>query len=523
MINRLEVTTSAGVRTAFLLAAAVAAGAGLFADQASAAESADELAITVGKSALVTSDQPIERVSVGYGEVAEAMAVGPREVLVNARAAGSTSLIVWQKGGGKLFFDVKVRPNPSAANDRLDAVRRQLQSELPGQEIDAAMDNDSVFLRGTARDLTSVNRAVAIASTGGKVVNLLYVDVPAPEPQIVLKVRFASVDRSNLSQLAASFISTGAGNLFGATSTQQYPSAALPQTSLNGTVASPFTFSDLLNIFLFRPDINAGAVLKALESKSLLQILAEPNVLTTNGKQGSFLAGGEFPYPVVQGAANFSTVTIQFREFGVRLNFIPTITPNGTIRLQVAPEVSSLDYTNGIMLNGFNVPGLIARKVKTEVELQQEQSFVIAGLLDHRVTDTFQKIPFIGDIPILGKFFQSKNVNKTNTELIVIVTPEIVRPIPAGSALPSPKFPRPFLDYTPESTLRNPAAGAQGTSAATSGAPPSKKIPVEELIQSLRAANPLDVNAIGVKQDSSTTTQSGPAAAAPGLPVNASN
>ena len=164
----------------------------------------------------------------------------------------------------------------------------------------------------------------------------------------------------------------------------------------------------------------------------MLEVLAEPNVLAENGKEASFLAGGEFPYPVVQGGnvGGTAAVTIQFRQFGVRLNFIPTVTPRGTIRLQVAPEVSSLDYTNGINVQGFTVPGVSVRNVNTEVELAEGQSFAIGGLLDNRETDTFSKIPFIGDVPILGKLFQSTSKRKTNTELMVIVTPQLVRPLP---------------------------------------------------------------------------------------------
>lgn len=465
------------------------------------AGSPDELSIVVGKSAIVNSDQLIERVSVGFGDYVEAMAVTPREVLVNAKATGSTSLIVWQRGGGKLFFDVKVRPNPTAADNRLDALRRQLRAELPDQEITPSLENDSVFLRGTARDTTSVRRAVAIASTAGKVVNLLYVAVPSPEPQILLRVRFASVDRIKLAQAGANLFSTGSnGKMLGTSGTEQFPSAVLPQTTQAGTPVSPYVFNDLLNLFFFRRDIDLGGVIKALQANSVLEVLAEPNILAQNGKQGSFLAGGEYPYPVVQGSSFFQTVTIQFREFGVRLNVIPTITPNGTIRLQVAPEVSSLDYTNGVTLNGFVVPGLVSRKMKTEVELDDRQSFAIAGLLDRRVSDTFEKVPFIGDIPILGKFFRSKNTNRTNTELIVIVTPEIVQPIAPGAPLPSPKFPTPFMDSSPAENLANPVA-AKGVTAAElrpAALPAAKTIPIEDLIQSQKPENPLDMNAVAV-------------------------
>ena len=181
-----------------------------------------------------------------------------------------------------------------------------------------------------------------------------------------------------------------------------------------------------------------GADISALETKGVVQVLAEPNVMATNGKEASFLAGGEFPYPVVQGTTGgTAAVTIEFKEYGIRLNFIPTITPRGTIRLQVAPEVSALDYTNEANISGFEVPGITTRRVNTEVELADGESFMIGGLLDKTTTDTFQKIPFLGDIPILGKLFQSELKTKNDTELIVIVTPEIVSPFPAGATLPN--------------------------------------------------------------------------------------
>ena len=180
--------------------------------------------------------------------------------------------------------------------------------------------------------------------------------------------------------------------------------------------------------------------------KGLLQVLSEPNILAENGVAASFLAGGEFPFPSVSaGTGGTPTVSIQFREYGIRLTFLPTITPRGTIHMQVAPEVSALDFSNGLEISGFNVPALTTRKIDTQIELNDGQSFAIGGLLDNRVTETLQKIPFIGDIPILGKLFQSKSVSKTNTELIVIVTPELVRPIPAGQPVPELNFTSPFL------------------------------------------------------------------------------
>ncbi len=483
-------------------------------------DSANDLVVAVGKSVLVDCAKPIERIAVGTGDFAEAVAVSPTEILLNGKAPGETSLIVWQAGGVRQFFNVAVRVSSYATNDRLDSVRRELRTELPGQTLRLTSENGLVFLRGTVKDLRSSDRAVQIASTAGKVVNLLYVNVPAPEPQILLKVRFASLDRNLQKQLGINFFSLGGGNTVGAVTTGQFsPPTITPGTPASGGAASTpatSTLSNMLNIFLFRTDLNLGATIQALETNGVLQVLAEPNLLTANGKQGSFLAGGQYPYPVVQGVSGGApSVTIAFKEFGVRLNFIPTITPRGTIRLQVAPEVSALDYANGITISGFTVPGLDTRKMKTEVELGSGQSFAIAGLLDQRETKTFSKIPFIGDIPVLGKFFQSMNKNRTNTELMVIVTPEIVNPIPVGAPLPVIKYPDQFLPPTP-TTTDSTASGAAPQPASESNSAPPTSIPVEQLIQSMQPEQQLtDGSGYG---GSSSTSQSGGVSATPPAP-----
>ena len=199
-----------------------------------------------------------------------------------------------------------------------------------------------------------------------------------------------------------------------------------------------------MNLFLFRPDINFGAAIEALETKNLLQILAEPNLIAVNGKEASFLAGGQFPFPIVQPGAGFTAVTISFKEFGVRLQFTPVITPSGNIHLKVAPEVSTLDFANALTISGFTVPALSTRKAETEFELQDGQSFVIAGLMDNRVTDIYNKIPGLGDIPILGNFFRSKSLQKSNSELMVLCT--VHRVSPSNEPTPGPKTPQPYLD-----------------------------------------------------------------------------
>lgn len=461
-------------------------------------DSTNDLMVAVGKSVLVDVAHPIQRVAVGLGDFAMASAVTPTEILLNGKTPGETSLIIWEVGGEREFFNVSVRATSGLSDERLEGIRRELRTELPGQAVKVSADNGNIFLRGTVKDLGSSDRAVQIASTAGKVVNLLDVTVPPPDPQILLKVRFASVDRSLEKQFGINFFSTGFGNVVSGVNTGEYspPGLSLPSS---GT-ASTATLSNDLNLFAFLPGLNLGATLQALESKGIVQVLAEPNVMAINGKQASFLAGGEYPYPVVQGTSTggAGSVSIQFKEYGVRLNFVPTITPRGTIRLQVAPEVSSLDFTNAIEISGFDVPAIDTRKMKTEVELGDGQSFAISGLLDNRDTETYEKIPFLGDIPILGKLFQSMQKTRTNTELIVIVTPEIVAPIQAGAPLPELKYPTKFLPPNTGIPMNTPDA----KTAANTLAPAPSAMHVQDLIDSLKPETPLVV-------DSGTTTFGG--------------
>jgi len=485
-------------------------------------DSANELSVAVGKTVLVDCAQPVLRVAIGIGEVAEASAVSPTEILVNGKAPGETSLIIWDTRGGRQFFNVTVRAGKTLSGDSLEAIRRELKAELPGQSIKVTSENNNIFLRGTVKDLTSSARAMQIASTGGKAVNLLSVEVPPADPQILLKVRFASVDRNKANQYGINLFNLGLGNAVGGVSTGQFSppiisgnsgSSSAGAVSASGGLA---TFANELSILAFFPGLNSGADIQALETKGVVEVLAQPNLLAANGKEASFLAGGEYPYPVVQGTSSGSggAVTLMFKEYGVRLNFIPTITPRGTIRLQVAPEVSALDFTNAIQLSGFVVPAITSRKVNTEVELGDGQSFVLGGLLDNRETETFQKIPFIGDIPILGKLFQSISRNRTNTELIVIVTPEIVAPIAAGAGLPELKYPRAFLPPNSDIPMNNPDAKTE----ANTLPPAPASIPVEKLIESMKPEQPLVIEeskgGFGAAS-SGASTSSTPATAAP--------
>jgi pilus assembly protein CpaC len=457
-------------------------------------DTANELNLEVGKAVLVDCAQPIQRVAVGTGEVAEATAVSPTEVMITGKGPGATSLIIWDIHGGRQFFNVTVRPSVALAGDNLDAIRRELRAELPGEPIRVSYANNNVFLRGTVKDLNSSARAVEIASTGGKVVNLLDVNVPKAKPQILLKVRFAAVDRSKALTLGVNLYNLGLGNALGGVSTGQLtpPSISNGGSSstggVSGTDGSAAFGSTQGNIFAYFPGLNVGADIHALESKGIVEVLAEPNLLATDGKEASFLAGGQFPYPVAQASSGgAAAISIEFKDYGIRLNFIPTITPRGTIRLQVAPEVSALDYVNEVEISGFEVPGITSRKVNTEVELNDGQTFIIGGLLDKNVSDTFQKIPFLGSIPIIGKLFQSEIKTKNDTELIVLVTPEIVSPLPAGTPTPDLKYPDQFMPPNSNIPMHQP----DDKTADNTLPPPAPAIPVETLIESMKPEKPL--------------------------------
>ena len=485
-------------------------------------DSANELSVGVGKSVLVDCTRPIARVAMGLGDVAEAQAISPYEIMVNGKAPGETSLIIWDTRGGRQFFNITVRTGPAVSSDNLDAVRRELSIELPGQPLKITSENSMIFLRGTVKDLNSSARAVQIASTAGKVVNLLNVNVPPADPQILLKVRFASVDRSKAKQLGINLFSTGLGNTVGGVTTGQFAppfitssGGSVTQTTTSTIVTPPTntaTFSTEGNFLALFPGLNAGAEIIALESKGVVEVLAEPNIVAVNGREASFLAGGEYPYPVAQGSSGGTTaISISFKEYGIRLNFIPTVTPRGTIRLQVAPEVSALDFADAVDISGFDVPAITTRRVKTEVELNDGQSFVLGGLLDNNETETFEKVPFLGDIPILGKFFQSMQRNRTNTELIVIVTPEIVAPIAAGSALPELKYPTKFLPPNSGIPMNTPDA----KTAENTPAPAPATIPVEKLIESMRPEAPLIIEGGGGFGTSGGGISSAPTSAPP--------
>jgi pilus assembly protein CpaC len=332
------------------------------------------------------------------------------------------------------------------------SLRTAIEQTFPNQAITIQSDGSHLILTGTVSNAKVVDDVGKMAASySGAVVNSLAV-APIHEQQILLEVKFAEVDRTKLQQLGFNFFSTGAANTIGTISTQQFSPAQLSTNSSNSSggnsvANSSVTLSDLLNIFAFRPDINLGITIRDLEGKSVLQILAEPNLLALNGQKASFLAGGEFPVPVVQGGQNVGVVTIQFRPFGVRLEFTGYIGADNVIRLHVAPEVSTLDFSNAAIIGGFTVPALSTRRAETEIELKNGQSFGIAGLLDNRTQAQLSKVPGIGDIPILGNLFRSKSISRSNSELVVLVTPHVVDPVKLNTPPPpTPVNPMKFLE-----------------------------------------------------------------------------
>lgn len=433
--------------------------------------SASDLHVTVSQSIILEHRDGIRRVSIANPDIAEAVAVSSTELLINGKSAGDTTLILWDAQARRLAFEVHVSTNTS----KVDQVREELLREV-GPNVSLAVQDGNVFLRGTATNQIEADRAAGIAATLGKVVNLLRVLVPAEQPQILLKVRFANVSRSVNLQLGVNLFSGNPKGIAGS-STGQF--GQQPTVSSFGSQPGTETITDLLNIFYFRPDLDIGAILQALEAKNLAETLAEPNLLTVSGQAASFLAGGEFPFPTIQGGASgVGQITIQFKEYGIKLNFLPIITPRGTIDLTVTPEVSSLDYTNGLTVSGYTVPGLATRRVQTQIELQNGQSFVIAGLLDNELSQTLDKMPGIGSIPVLGKLFQSRTVSKSKDELLVLVTPELVRPIAPGTKPPELKMPVPFLPEGSASAPETPGAALNGPVAPL---PTSTSLPVEQL------------------------------------------
>jgi pilus assembly protein CpaC len=477
-------------------------------------EAADgsEIDLLVGRSTLLNVGAPIARVSLTVPDVADALVTSPSQLLIHGKQPGTISLFIWDKAGAIKTFEVKVRRD-------LNALKEQFRQLFPAEEITVIGSGKDVVISGTVASKYVVEKAGDVA--GGyvdkkeNVVNMLKQQEGVASNQVMLKVRFAEVSRSAMQELGASFFSNGyKSEWFGRVAPPGVPSPTFDEGKL--------IFSDFLNLFVFNSQEGLGGVVRALENKGLFQSLAEPNLIATNGKEASFLAGGEYPYPVVQpGGSGAASVTIMFKEFGVRLNFTPTVLGGDLIHLKVRPEVSALDFANAIELEGFRIPALSTRRTETEIELRDGQTFAIAGLMNNTLTQSMGKIPGLGDIPILGYLFRSRQYQKNQTELVVMITPSIIRRGGPGVSEGLPSLVEPYLappskthpnpdaytgspkypvNQTPRGNDNNPAPAPAPTPSTTSAPVPSRPISQQP------------ANAAPVKPQPAPKPQSAPAA-----------
>ena len=373
------------------------------------------ISVSKGASVLLVNPVALQRFSVGDPGVAEATIVSPTEVVINGKSLGSTTLLIWDNSTQVKVYSVEVTADAPA-------LERYLRQVMPDEQIAVTASGNSVTLSGNVKDPNSVQRAVDIArGSGATIIDNL---VAPPAVQVELHVRFAEINRSVLKAWSAQLATVNPQNL---SDNGNYTASTNPSSN-----------STTINFLLDNLPGNAqlSALIRAAEQRGDFRDLAEPNLMTLPGKEAYFLAGGRFPYPAVQGGGVAGSIGVQFEEFGVRLRFTPYITRSGAIRLKLAPEVSSLDFANGLVISGFTIPSITARRAETEVELREGQYLAIAGLLDNTVTDNVTKIPFLGDIPILGQLFRSKNLQQKRTELLVLVSPELV--VAKGEASPVP-------------------------------------------------------------------------------------
>ncbi len=421
-------TTIVWAQNAALPAAVVAAAPAEVVDP-------NSVRLLVGRSAIVDVGAAVARVSLTSPDIADALVTSPSQLLVNGKLPGTISMFVWDRAGALRRYEVVVQRD-------LARLSEQLRQLFPGESIDAHSNGKNIVLSGKVTNKDVIEKAVNVAAgyvdKKDEVVPLLQIQAGAPSNQVLLRVRFAEVNRSALTELGVSLFTgpNGVVNTLGRTTTQQFAGApgfsdlkwtketnefGAPVTSAEGK----FDFTDFLNVFLFSQKYDLGAMIKALSSRGQFQSLAEPNLVSESGKEASFLAGGEFPVPIAQGSGANLAISVMYKEFGIRLTFTPTVVGD-RVHLKLKPEVSTLDFANAVTLSGFRIPALTTRRTETELELQTGQTFAIAGLMNNSVASTLQKIPGIGDIPILGYLFKSKAAQKNQTELVVMITPVIL-------------------------------------------------------------------------------------------------
>ena len=402
-----------------------------------------QVSVTTGRSTIVTTTFDVTRIAITNPAIADAVVVKPREVLVDGKSPGTITLMVWG-ATERIQYDIIVEQPVSP-------LEQQLHQLFPTEEITVTSNADGIVLSGRASNtqvMLRIGEIVRAAQPKANVINMLQVPGGSDAQQVMLQVRIAEVNRRAISELGTSLFTgaTGAGDWLARGTSQQFAAPTFTdlervQTGSSVDLKGKMEFSDFLNIFLFNTNWNAGALVRALKQTGHFQSLAEPNLIAYNGREASFLAGGEFPVPIVTALGQ---LTIQFKEFGVRLNFTPTIAGD-LIRLKVRPEVSELDFNNGITLEGFRIPSLQTRRAETEVELRDGQSFAVAGLIDNTAQLDQAAIPLLSQVPIIGHLFKSRADRKERTELLVLITPRLVRALNPDEVPPLPTLPTRFL------------------------------------------------------------------------------
>jgi pilus assembly protein CpaC len=421
--NRIaKVLTAAGVVIVLLLSG-VAAGADAPPATtqpslvASGLTSEGSIKLITGHSLVLTTRTALKRVNVGQPDVADVTVMAPTSVLVTAKKSGSTQLILWDEQDQSQVIDVAVDLD-------LTAVDRAIKEAYPGVTVSATALNDAISLRGNVPSAEVAEQVVEIASSFGKVHNFLEV---SGGQQVMLQVKFAEVAKTTERDLGVNFGGTDGVSIFGNNAGVLNPLSltGTPPTLMGAVTTGAGTFfgTGKYGTTPFQYFI------QALRQNGLVRVLAEPNLIAISGQNATFLAGGEIPIPVPQGGASGGTTTIEYHEFGVRLNFTPLVLGDGRIRLKVAPEVSSLDFADGSTINGGRVPAFTKQNVSTTVELGDGQSFALAGLLNNQVNATINAVPGLGDIPVLGLLFRSTQYQRQETELVVMVTPRLVEPM----------------------------------------------------------------------------------------------
>jgi pilus assembly protein CpaC len=369
------------------------------------------LSLAQGTSAVLVSPVDINRVSMADPAVAEAVVISPTEVLINGLSLGTTTFVVWDLTGIRRIYSVEVTADASA-------VQRHLTTLFPTENISVTARGNTLIVSGEVSSAFVARRALELAEATGAVV-IDDLQTPAPS-QILLQVRFAEVSRSALRSLGNNVVDILNPDLIDG----------------DGDYRGVTDSDGQIQLSLIESDAHLRFVIRAFRETGDFKSLAEPALLALDGQQASFLAGGEFPFPILQGGQASNAVTIEWREFGVRLNFTPAVTNIGNIRLDIAPEVSSLDFAGGLTLSGFQIPAILSRRAETRVELREGQHLAIAGLLDRSMQENIRKLPLLGDIPILGALFRSKDERQVVTELLVIVSPRIVQPTDTPPLLP---------------------------------------------------------------------------------------